>query len=227
MKVRNFFRHMNRGIVLGVVLIIGLIVYIMIDNARFSTEKIVIKDMVVAYAKEAEGFMIYPESIIKPKQKVTTADIAKKNKENKVIIDKYFANSGAWSRYNFYQDAISSLESVFDSNNERCAYVTECKFEILNITKLGKIGPNLAAGDVEVKTTIKTIGKPDYFRLFMTAYADEYNGGTEEDSQKGIDTEVNTYSSKVTYDKVKFMKSNGKWKVIEVSGYITENEVYN
>ena len=61
MTIRNVIRRVNRGIVLAVLLVLGLIGYLVYDNARFNnTEKDAIKNMLEEYASVA-GDGILPD----------------------------------------------------------------------------------------------------------------------------------------------------------------------
>jgi len=93
LKKHNLFRRINRGVLLAAVLLIGLILYLIIDNLSFAGEKDAIKDMLFDYAEAAETAMILPADVRKPGEKISEDIINKKINESKVALGKYLTYS--------------------------------------------------------------------------------------------------------------------------------------
>ncbi|MCL1853529.1 MAG: hypothetical protein FWF88_10970 [Peptococcaceae bacterium] len=107
-------------------------------------------------------------------------------------------------------------------NNDRCAYITECKFEVVNVTKFRKISTGLAIGDVVVRSSLQTIGQPTCLVMFMQVPADMSRDFYYDDRQGSgpeIDTTTHSYNNEITFIDVYFKKANGTWKVAEAGGY--------
>jgi hypothetical protein len=208
-KIHSLFRHVNRGIALAIILAAGLVIYLGVDAARFDTEKLAIKDMVTAYAKESESVMILPESVQKHGENAPEEVIEQKIKEDNEIFTKYLTKLGM--HRDLYQSAVETTEDYFKYNNDICAYVTECNFTITDISNIKKSGHNLATGDIIVKNTVTTIGRPQSFSLLTGASL--VNEITYQSNE-----EIHTYSQEITFTDVIFRKVNDQWKVAAISG---------
>ena len=221
MTVKNIFRRMNRGIVLAAVLVLGLIGYLVFDAATFGDEKELIKTVVTQYADAAENLIILPESARIPGKPAPDDVIKAKIDQGKEILPQYLTYSV--SQYTSALDMVSdALEHIFFNNNNTCAYVMDCDFEILAINGLKKRGTNTAVGDIVMKTTITTIGSPDYIKMFYWENVTDGNGFSNailKDGNPEIDIETHTMSNEVTYKKAVFLKESGKWKISSV-GYM-------
>ncbi|MCL1790924.1 MAG: hypothetical protein FWG40_06135 [Peptococcaceae bacterium] len=220
MRVRKFFRQINRGIVLAIIVAIALTGYLIVDGVAFASEKTAIRDMLAAYAQEAETMSVLPEDVRQPGKKAPMSTIEKKMEQTKPIMEKYLTDSVSWNG-SAYLNAQTSLEYALKENNDLCAYVTECKFDVTNVSKLRKITTDLAIGDVTVRANIQTIGRPTYLLMFMQIPAD-MNNGIFFNNKPGIGSEVDTtphtYSKEITFLEVYFKKTNGTWKVAETNG---------
>ncbi|MCL1917901.1 MAG: hypothetical protein FWG14_06240 [Peptococcaceae bacterium] len=228
MKPRNPLRRINRGIVLAGLLLAGLVIYLYCDGQAFGTEETAIKDMLTAYAEEAETMMVLPGDVNKPGEKIPSDAIAQKLESNKPILEKYLTGSISGGS-SAYSSAQFGLEDAFDNNKDLCAYVSECKFEI-DVTGLKKIGTNMAKGSITVRTHIKTLGKPLYLKLFRTAHVEEESANNNNIARNSltdtsfrppadqeIDTETHSYTQETTLRNVYFKKVDGIWKVAEVN----------
>ncbi|MDR0286671.1 MAG: hypothetical protein LBI03_03035 [Clostridiales bacterium] len=219
LKAHKFFHRVNRGIVLAVVLIFGLVIYLGVDAARFDTEKLAIKDMVTAYAKEAETLMILPEDVQIPGEGAPQEAVEQKINEDNEIFTKYLTRISV--NRSVYLDAVMNIEGDFKYNDQMCAYVTECNYTVTDISKLRKCGPNLAIGDIILKTSLKTIGNPVYFKLLMSLDADAFNL-----PNRDIDVVTHSYSDEITYMDVIFKKIGNQWKIAQISGSSAPRLIY-
>jgi len=222
---KRLLRSVNRGIVLAVVLLIGLSCYLVYDSFAFKKEKEYIISTVLNYAIESEKMSILPQSEIKAGEKPSDTAVKQKIEENKEIIAKYMTDSanpwgGSAQKY-----TASENESLFLDNSGSCSYLTDCNFEV-NVTKLKKVGPDIAKGKISVKSTIKTIGNPRYIRLFWGAQANESNNEYRGDMyykpgifETEIDTEKHSYTSEGSFENVLFKKVNGVWKISDIGWY--------
>ena len=223
MVIKKIIRQINRGVVLAVALIIGLVLYLLIDSYKFNSEKADIKSMVAAYAEEAESFNVFPEKFSKNLEKIPSEVLTDKKKENLAVIDRYLADSNiTYYGTSANQLAIGGLDSSFKSNNEEGAFVLDCQFAILRVESLKKKGPDIAAADITVRTTLKTIGNPYYLNLFLETIAntDDMNYKDYEGNKNyyETDTEEHYYTSENTFTGVLFQKIDGKWKIVEADG---------
>ena len=137
LTIRNVIRRVNRGIVLAVLLVLGLIGYLVYDNARFNnTEKDAIKNMLEEYASVAGDLNILPDQERVPGKKPSEEAIKKKLEENRAVLEKYLTTLKEYESQ--YNDAVRSLETIFKENAESCAYVTDCEFTVTSVKNLKK-----------------------------------------------------------------------------------------
>jgi nitrogen fixation-related uncharacterized protein len=210
---------MNRGIALAIILIIGLVIYLMVDSAQFDDEREAIKATIYDLAVEAESINILPTSVQVPGKAAPTDVINKKVADSKEFFSKYFAKSSrqGYSTLDYFG---GDMSASFEENNTNCSYVTSCKFEIKNVSRLKKLTSNYARGNVRVRTSIETIGNPRFINLFMPTYANE-NAFYNSDGEIKLDKEKHTYTSEIEYNNVVFRKVAGEWKVAEAGWYET------
>jgi len=224
LNIKTMMHRINRGIVLAAVLLIGLVSYLIVDSIMFSNERVEIKAMVAEYANLAEQLMILPESAQKPGQPALDDEVQAKIEESKFKLGQYLTSSVSNRDISAFERVTMSLEHSFKSNQNLCAYVLECEFAIIDVKGLKKHGTNTATGDIVVKTTIKTIGSPDYIKLLWQQNVTDNHGyfsgtkdGGEEYGPETIDTEIHTMSNTVSFDDVVFKKVDGKWKIASTS----------
>lgn len=221
MTLSNIMRKVNRGIVLAILLVIGLIIYLIYDNARFASEKIAIQNMLNDYAKAAAEINILPEEEQKPGERPSQSALQKKLDESKAIINKYLTDLHS---YPARESALRELDRIFAENAERRAYVTECTFTIGPIEKIKKNGPKHAIANIPINIELKTIGKPKFFNLTVSEdtaqqYADWGKPTSGEGPGQEIDTKKYTYTlSYVLYD-AQLIKEKGGWKIGQIAGW--------
>ncbi|HBT64550.1 MAG TPA: hypothetical protein DEB10_07825 [Ruminococcaceae bacterium] len=221
MIARNVMRRVNRGIVLAVILVVGLISYLIYDNARFGTEKIAIQNMITEYAKAAGDLNILPAQEQKAGESPSNDAIRKKLQENRAVISKYLTEQNS---YNSALDhATRSLDNVFSDNTAKNAYVTECEYTITSVKNIKKTGPKHATAEITVQVQLKTIGKPSFFTLISNHYIDEqYYGYGDPHKPEGsveiVDTKRYTYTWEFTMYNATLVKQAGKWKFAGTGG---------
>ena len=225
MTVKNLFRRVNRGIVLAAVLLVGLIGYLLFDAITFSTEKETIKAMVSEYADLAGQIMVLPENARIPGKPAPADAVKAKIEDGKLNLGQYLTNNTDRRNTPMLDSVLTSLEYSFENNQHLCAYVLECDFTVIDVKGLKKHGADTATGDIVVKTAIKTIGSPDYIKLFWQQNVTDNMGfisaakmdGEQSDTEEVIDEETHTMSNTVTFEDVVFKKDNGKWKIASAS----------
>lgn len=223
MTLPNITRKVNRGIILAILLVIGLIIYLIYDNAHFSSEKLAIQSMLNEYAKAASDINILPKEEQKPGERPSNAAIQKKLEENKVIVNQYLTDF-----YDFNsarEHALNDLNIVFKQNAERGAYVTECTYTIKPIKTIKRNGPNHAIAEIPIHVELKTIGTPLFFALWSyNDTSDQHHRGDpvyDNSINSEINTKTYTYTMDFTFYHTQFIKENGKWKIAEIRGWYT------
>jgi|LSQX01.2.fsa_nt_gb hypothetical protein len=221
LTIRNVIRRVNRGIVLAVLLVLGLIGYLVYDNARFNnTEKDAIKNMLEEYASVAGDLNILPDQERVPGKKPSEEAVKKKLEENRAVLEKYLTTLKEYESQ--YNDAVRSLETIFKENAESCAYVTDCEFTVTSVKNLKKNGPRHALADIDIKVNMKTIGKPGFFTMTgeqstsgdrFYVYHEKGEFESEPETENEIDTKTYTYSWEYSLYRAQLEKTDGRWKI--------------
>ena len=247
MNARNFFRRVNRGLVLAGLLVVGLVIYLAAGAILFRAEIPAIEQMIHDYAAEAESLMILPQELQTPGKPAPEAAIEAKIKESEPILRKYLSDTtvNRWS-WPVYRNVSNAQKHSLESNQGDCSYVTGCSYLITGVKKVRKISTNLAIADIEVKATVDTIGSPSYIMLFEQEYGSGFNyaqvypdkfqqfpghsyeyeddedededDDDDEDAREKFDTESHTQTRHVTFQEVYLKKTDGVWRICETSG---------
>jgi hypothetical protein len=223
LTIRYAMRRINRGIVLAIVLLVGLIGYLIVDNSRFNIEKTAIQEMVTAYAGAAGDLNILPANERIAGAKPSQTAVKKKLEENKAVLNRYLTD---WIQYeSALNSATQGLENVFSQNSERCAYVTDCAYTVKSIKKIKRNGPHHALAEIALHLEMKTIGKPVFFAMSRgsadTVNNNHYGGYSSQNDKTAseIDTKTYTYSWDITMYDVQLEKTDGQWKIACTDGY--------
>ncbi len=224
MTLRVVLRKINRGIILAVLLVIGLSIYLTIDNARFSSEKAAIQSFLEDYAKAAAQINVLPKEAQKPGQQPSEEAVQKHLDEGKKVLTRYLTSV---SDYNSaWDNAIRDITSAAFQNAERCAYVTDCSIEIKTVKNITKNGPSHALADFAIHVKLKTIGSPIYF--FMCSIDDlQWQREGNPDIDRGsteIDTSTYTYDFDFILSNIQLVKEKGQWKIAKFGGYSYEGD---
>jgi len=236
LTTRNFFRRVNRGLVLAGILFIGLILYLAIGAAMFQSEIPVIEKMIHDYAEAAEDLMILPEEHQNPSVTVPMAVIDAKIKESEPILRQYLTDVKVtqWGRPALRTVATAQKDAL-ESNRKARSFVTDAGFQITGVKRVRRVSSNLAIADIEVRTEIDTIGSPDYILFLQQEWGrgdwdhrgpdmmvvPEYpnaDKATDTFSDSDAEAETGSITQRVTFRDVYLKKIDGTWKISETSG---------
>ncbi|MBE5921603.1 MAG: hypothetical protein E7269_02475 [Lachnospiraceae bacterium] len=145
--MKKFLKRVNRGLILAAILVVGLIIYLIIDAVQFSSKKneitVVVKDYI-----EAANTLTLSEDFY------DTALTEENEKAYRNLLNTYFCEKSVdWSNYNkselmsYYQDA------NFDKEN---GYLTESTYNISNL-KVKKNGPGCALVTLDISYNCETM----------------------------------------------------------------------
>lgn len=143
MKLR--LKKINRGLVLAAVLLIGLVIFIIVDNHNFKSEKPDIERTITDYVSELSALNITPEKYQASGKKYSSEDADKRISEFTEFADKYWItvdenpNSMVW--YTYKNEFRGSMERILE--DAEGSYITDCSAEV-NDCKINKDGPNAA-----------------------------------------------------------------------------------
>ncbi|MDR0198038.1 MAG: hypothetical protein LBI36_07480 [Oscillospiraceae bacterium] len=210
MGLSNFLRRVNRGIALGLALVVGLTCYLIIDNVAFNGEREVIRRILEDYISDMSGFTILPEQYTEIGSEVPESVIVDKMKENGVLIDKYFSNINYRDIGSAKFSISQSLEQILYSNGKSGNKVKSCDAKLTRVKSIRKHGANLVTVEAVADLTIvRTLGA-EALNVFYAAPF--YGGGdipAELTEPANMAFTIHNYESSFTCE---MTKSNGVWK---------------
>lgn len=212
-KFKKRLKKANRGIILGIILIIGVVIFTVIDNANFKKEKPEIETVVENFITELGNKNVLPEKyrnfkgdIPEPEKEAMMSDFSK-------FIDEYwvfrnqtdgFRSSELKSSYN------DALNIAFESNE----YLSECTMEARNI-KVRKAGPNCATAEFELYSLITSTEQSE----IVTPTYNESLGWYTEYSEENYEPKLSKYRLEGSYT-LSLERTSDGWKIYMSDGYI-------
>ena len=214
MKLRNI----NRGLVLGAVLIVGTAAYVVADNLSFKDNKPKIEQI----AKD------YTESMAKS----NLGDAETVEKQWNDLLDNYFTDYS--NNYNYSMTKSDIRDEINerydgDDNSKKDAEITKCELFPKNI-KVSKYGPNGASVsfDFSLYLEYKGIGER-HMSFFGIDYADvayqmtNYDEYSDAELEKKYKDTTFSYTESGTAE-LYLMETKDGWKIASTLGsYDTSN----
>lgn len=200
-------RKLNRGLLLGAVLIAGTVSYVVYDNIQFGKNKEDIQKAVESYF---EGF----EEV-----NVSSKDSIAENCEN-LINDKWaYDKSAEDNYYSTKKEIINSLDN-YTEENIATGYITEYDSSPKNL-KVKKSGPNGAVVTLSLNTYSEFYGAPYAITPEGFNQIDNNNYENTNDYYMCNPDDSIKYKSTVNYENISvyLKKSDGDWKITAVENY--------
>ena len=220
--MKIFLKKINRGLILGAILIIIVAIYVIVDYSRFSSEKTIIKSNFEEYNKN------FTEALIMEDLNYSKESDTYNNLSN--IINKYWCDKkitkDAWTItypriFQELDDKFSDSKISEDINNKDLhydnGYILDINYNVKEIT-IKKAGQNLANVTGTIVYEIYS-SDPGYFILpFSTIYTYDYYGYEDTNNQsiptgKCLVTEVEDEFNVYMY------REDGTWKIAESAGF--------
>ncbi|MDD4494387.1 MAG: hypothetical protein PHV32_08590 [Eubacteriales bacterium] len=214
MRFFNFFRRINRGIVLGIVLVIGLSCYLTVDSIAFKDEREAIKQVLEDYTKDMETFLILPEQYREIGVAVPDSVIENKIKENNELVGKYFLSTNSYG-WNLKESVTTALERILKSNHESGNKIKSCEAKITRVKSIAKHGSNLVTTEAVINITTIATTNAEAFHVFYGG--GHYDSGQPENS---ADMTFLTRSYEITFT-CEMVKRNGVWMFSNTEGMST------
>lgn len=236
-KIKKSLKKANRGLVLGLILIIAVVIYIMIDNHNFKSEKPAIEKNITAFVEQMGEYMVLPEEYrttdSEHKGKVLT-EPEKENLKAKWVdfVEKYWAYKDYSNNDYFYGQNIISMKNSYDSILDQLPadYITTYSSSVKNIS-IKKAGPECATCETTLNFIIEVTNQA---QIMTPAYLDSFgyyefveydeNGNmiaTSENSR-----ELTKYSCEGTFT-FNLERVDGEWKINSSEGYILTMQQIN
>ncbi|MGN0580086.1 MAG: hypothetical protein ACI4JE_04365 [Ruminococcus sp.] len=199
-------KKINRGLLLGAVLIIVMIFVIIADNRRFKKEKTDIEKTISDYASELSQWSVTPQKYQNSSVNYSPEDKQKLISGFSDFTDKYWTSADSMP-LNFYGNEIGDFRNSIKElvNDEYEDYITDMSMSVRNI-KVGQDGPNGA----KVNCTIDIIvsGTSECAYISPGGYDNVYNEGNGL-YKSNIESECTFYLERVS----------GMWKITGCESY--------
>lgn len=186
MRFLNFFRRVNRGIIMAIVLVIGLSCYLTVDGIAFKKERETVKQVVENYIKDMQSFLLLPEQYREIDVNVPDAVIENKIKENNALVGKYFANT-SHRGWNMKESIAGDLEHMLRNNKASGNIVKSYDAKLVKVSKISKYGSNLVTVEASIETTTTATESAELFCVF--------HGGFGHFDKAYSDNPVKTFST--------------------------------
>ena len=210
MKYR--LKKINRGLVLAAVLLVGLVIYIVVDTHNFKSEKPQIEQTVMNFVQALGEQNITPEEYREKGKRYSEEDAKKRTDDFARFLDEYWisaesdGNGYNWAVYK--SDLKNDMKEIIDDTN---GYITDFNAEIRDC-KISKDGPNAALADCTVK--IVFVGLPDFAVIGAGGIDYNYIGQELESDEKLVKVSIEQSCS------FGLERTSDGWK-------ITKNEWYD
>ncbi len=218
--MKKKLKKMNRGLILGAILIIIVVIYVIVDYARFSSEKTIIKSNLEEYLEKFVNASIM-EDLNYSKESDNYKNLS--NIINTYWCDKKITNQN----WNFtYPRMLQELNNRFSTSstskdNEYMdwsnGYIFETSYNIKNMT-IKKAGPNLAKVTGTIIYDISSSDIGSFIFPFSDGYIDYYDYNYD-GKQQSISKDKYIASKVENQFEVYMYREDGNWKIAESNGF--------
>ena len=219
MSFKTRMKKMNRGIALGLIIIVVLIIYIVIDNVRFNQSKEDIENVAETYA---QAFADASESDV---EGIWKKEDAKSYREGLInVIDKYWSDSSvSTALINGYESKAELVESMeyFDLANNYIGNVKNVKYDFTKV-KIKKYGPGgaILTGTVVMTASVPMSESFAYLGGIDSAYSIDWNYGEEDEELEDGKIKSGMVDIVAEIDATMiFTYEAGEWKLCNQSTY--------
>lgn len=169
--MKKFLKHCNRGLLLALAVLLGLILYLKIDGIQFENAKSDIQSTITDYLAEVKEI-----NLADTKEKISLAHS---------LLGRYWAAHGLTSG-TYYGQEKDSMESYLNSLAAQGTLTQVTDYvDVIRDIQISKFGPGCAKATVTYDASL-TLEEPDsdYLILGLQSdyYGDYYTAATQSDS---------------------------------------------
>ncbi|NLJ31368.1 MAG: hypothetical protein GX424_07205 [Clostridiales bacterium] len=215
--MRHFFKRVNRGILLGVILLIGLTVFIWQDETVFQKEIPSIESTTAAYMEgigkintSGKDFQKIGATMTKEQQKAKLTEFTD-------FINRYWIESESKNAIS-KSTLIEQIKGMMEKDSGGNGYIQKFTVKQNGQPKVSKTGPGSADINAEYTFVIEFAGCPT---LFLGDYIypidNLFNYGKDSSSTEKVDPTRKRFTLN-TQLTVSLEKVGGSWKICAASG---------
>lgn len=208
--MKHFLKRVNRGIVLGAVLLIGLAVFIWQDELAFQKETPAIERTVTEYLETCAKANVFDTGLQKIGAAMTQQQQSDKLQEFNKILDRYWTETDS-NRGMGKSTLAGQLKDAVSENSKGKGYIQKCTVKLDEAPKVTKSGPGSATVEISFTFTIEYAGIPSYFVGYYPSSVDRMSG-KEPNAGEAADPTRKRMTSNIGFQ-VEMEKSGSAWKI--------------
>lgn len=207
---------MNRGILLGGIVFVGVGCYVAVDQHNFKSEKPEIESVVTGFVEGLGSYNVTPEKYREKGTEVSEADAETLKKDYWEFVDKYWVSTEEETDPNYsYKSDKSGVKGQMSMviDNWRYDHSESCDIEVRDC-KVSKDGPGAAIASVKVKYVVTGTSTNEY----LTPYCIESMNWWSDNGESGKES-VRTFSCDAEYT-IYLERTSDGWKITGSEGYV-------
>lgn len=213
LNIKKFLRRMNRGVLLGGIIVVGLVIYIVVDTVNFKKDIPMFEQFIEDYYADISEIAVTPKENQSVKDLgITEKELTRVKEEYRSFIDENWTNySNDLYYYTTKEDVIGNVDNFNGIQTKYLeGYVTDWNYRLSRI-KVNKLGPNIVSITYVDDVTVDFTGNPLIMNVDGLATPTFMGFVGNHDELKGkVNMEKATSSSERT---IKLKKVDGKWKI--------------
>lgn len=227
-----FFKRINRGLVLGGIVLVGFIIFVIADTAAFKKDKPEIKNAVTEYVDSLSELAVTPQELqsidITKLTNAQTSEIDKKIEKN---VNQYWTYEGD-DNGNYYGFNKSEYRSSLDLLKEKdtdsetkdgVGYVTKWTPEInWSQSSISKNGPDGVKITLECQIVADYVGNPYILSPALPSTPNDMDYSGEALSLNNAKKQIEINGTYTIYMK----KESGTWKITFTDSWGRNTQVH-
>lgn len=215
MKSKRIFKRLNRGLILGLVLLIGLVIYVNIDNANFKKEMPVIQETLNQYLEDCADIAIWSPQYQKL-NKIVPADIVDQTKaKGDAVFNKYWVSSQGENEYGTKSELVKRYQELLQRNAEGIGYITKWSATLNGMPNIIKSGPRDATVTINYTQVVEFVGAPVINSMMGTIFPEEYTFSKEDNADDSDFAKAKRLTSNSYNLNLEMTEVDGVWKIVK------------
>lgn len=214
MTVKHLYKRINRGIVLGIILLIGLTAYIWKNESDFKKEMPAIAQTITSYVEESAAADTFSQDLQKAGVQMNEQQQAEKLEEYTRLFNQYWTESDLNDHYAKKSDILQKVQELITGNSKGIGYVRKSTAIVADAPTVKKSGPYDATAEVQYNLVVEYVGSP---YIMLQGYDRPVNNLFKKTSDSGDSTTPMRRTIQVN-STMKLSRINGEWKIAGSSG---------
>ena len=215
------WRTSNRGVILGLFLILILIIYVFVDKITFNNEKVLIKETITKYMDDYSSYISNTEEFCNSSGTWNDSLLKEKKEHITKILNDYWTDTfytdtlNPWGQHS-KSDMLNLVKELYDTSHYsiKTGYTRPIQYNISEM-KITKNGPNGAKVSFDLRC--KIIYQGTQYSVFFDGQIMSPNDYTYSNNDSDSLTEKTVILD--TSPTFNLLRENGKWKLSDAQSY--------